>query len=154
MAKKQATRGRRPKREGERLSKNRTFRVRGVLDDQLLTAAAASGRSVSEEIEYRLERSFEREDPLENLKQMVAVIQDSLTEQHERVVRLGDALSRAVRAVLPQHYVALRLVRAGIITKEEAGDMMEGPTRQYALAAEHGLLPPGEQGDKPEEGGG
>lgn len=50
--------GRPARREGERLSKNRTFRVRGALDDQLLKSATNSGRSVSEEIEHRLERSF------------------------------------------------------------------------------------------------
>jgi hypothetical protein len=40
------------------LSKNRTFRVRDTLDEQLQEAAEKSGRSVSEEIEHRLERSF------------------------------------------------------------------------------------------------
>lgn len=52
------TRGRPPKRKGERLSKNRTFRVRGALDDLLQAASDASGRSVSEEVEYRLDRTF------------------------------------------------------------------------------------------------
>jgi predicted HicB family RNase H-like nuclease len=60
--KRQAKIGRPPKRKGERLSKNRTFRVRGTLDEQLAAAADAAGRSVSEEIEYRLERSFWREE--------------------------------------------------------------------------------------------
>jgi len=50
--------GRPPKREGERLSKSRTFRVRGTLDNALRVEAERSGRSVSEEIEFRLERSF------------------------------------------------------------------------------------------------
>jgi hypothetical protein len=54
--------GRPPRRAGERLSKNRTFRIRGDLDDWLQAAAAQSGRSVSEEIEYRLEQSFQREE--------------------------------------------------------------------------------------------
>lgn len=54
----QNTAGRPTRREGERLSKNRTFRVRGPLDEQLRKSADNSGRSVSEEIEYRLERSF------------------------------------------------------------------------------------------------
>jgi hypothetical protein len=55
--------GGRPTRHAdERLSKNRTFRVRGQLDKQLQEAAAASGRSVSEEIEFRLSRSFDAED--------------------------------------------------------------------------------------------
>ena len=52
------TRGRPPKPEGERRSKNRTFRVRGLMDDYLIGRAHEAGRSVSEEIEARLERSF------------------------------------------------------------------------------------------------
>jgi hypothetical protein len=52
------SRGRPPKHKGERLSKNRTFRVRGLLDEYLIGRAQESGRSVSEEIEARLERSF------------------------------------------------------------------------------------------------
>ena len=43
---------------GDRKRKNRTFRIRDSLDQRLKAAASASGRSVSEEIEYRLERSF------------------------------------------------------------------------------------------------
>jgi hypothetical protein len=55
-------RGRPPKRKGERLSKTRSFRVRGHLEMGLKTAAAKHGRSVSEEIEARLERSFDLDD--------------------------------------------------------------------------------------------
>jgi hypothetical protein len=55
---KKAARGRPPRHEGELLAKNRTFRVRGELDDQLQASALKAGRSVSEEIEYRLSRSF------------------------------------------------------------------------------------------------
>lgn len=51
--------GRPPRHKGERLSKNRTFRVRGGLDARLQRAAAKAGRSVSEEIEWRLEQSFD-----------------------------------------------------------------------------------------------
>jgi hypothetical protein len=50
--------GRPPRHEGKRLSKNRTFRIRDELDQQLELAARTSRRSVSEEIEYRLDRSF------------------------------------------------------------------------------------------------
>jgi hypothetical protein len=60
--KKQSKIGRPPKRKGERLSKNRTFRVRGTLDQQLADAADEAGRSVSEEIEHRLENSFREDD--------------------------------------------------------------------------------------------
>lgn len=53
--------GRPTRRAGERLSKNRTFRVRAQLDEQLADAAGSSGRSVSEEIELRLEQSFTKQ---------------------------------------------------------------------------------------------
>jgi hypothetical protein len=50
--------GRPPRHAGERLVKNRTFRVWGKLDDQLQAAAEQSRRTVSAEIEFRLELSF------------------------------------------------------------------------------------------------
>lgn len=62
MKKKASKGGRPPKRKGERLSKNRTFRVRGNLDEWLIHAANESGRSVSEEIEYRLDQTFQVDD--------------------------------------------------------------------------------------------
>jgi len=58
MAKKKPKVGRPRRHEGMRLSKNRTFRIRDDLDLDLETAARRSGRSVSEEIEYRLDRTF------------------------------------------------------------------------------------------------
>jgi hypothetical protein len=57
--------GRPPRHKGERLSKNRTFRVRGELDEKLHRAATASGRSVSEEIEFRLEMTFAADERAE-----------------------------------------------------------------------------------------
>ena len=50
--------GRPPKPAKERKTVNFTFRSRGELRDQLRDAAAVSGRSISEEIEYRLNQSF------------------------------------------------------------------------------------------------
>jgi hypothetical protein len=46
---------------------NLTFRTRGNLRARLGEAASLSGRSVSEEIEYRLERSFWHDDVLKAL---------------------------------------------------------------------------------------
>ncbi len=42
-------------------SKTRTFRVRADLDEKLEAAAKVSGRSVSEEIEHRLNISVDRD---------------------------------------------------------------------------------------------
>jgi len=69
--KKQSKIGRPPKRKGERLSKNRTFRVRGTLDEQLEAAAQEAGRSVSEEIEHRLEASFRRDERADLMLQAI-----------------------------------------------------------------------------------
>jgi hypothetical protein len=51
--------GRPPRHAGERLVKNRTFRVWGSLDDQLQETAEQSRRTVSAEIEFRLEHSYQ-----------------------------------------------------------------------------------------------
>jgi hypothetical protein len=58
MVRKKPKAGRPPRHAGERLSKNRTFRVRGELDEKLQAAAEQSRRTVSAEIEFRLECSF------------------------------------------------------------------------------------------------
>ena len=55
-------RGRPALPESERKSRNLTFRSRGNLRTKLQDAAAASGRSVSEEIEWRLDRSFDHDE--------------------------------------------------------------------------------------------
>jgi hypothetical protein len=62
MAGKKPKAGRPPRHAGERLTKNRTFRVWDKLDDQLQAAAQQSRRTVSAEIEYRLEYSFRIDD--------------------------------------------------------------------------------------------
>ena len=51
-------RGRPPKDPSDRKDGNLTFRTRGSLRAQLAEAAKRSGRSISEEVEQRLERSF------------------------------------------------------------------------------------------------
>jgi hypothetical protein len=58
MARKKSRGGRPPRHAGEILRKNRTFRIRARLDELLEQAAGRAGRSTSEEIEHRLERSF------------------------------------------------------------------------------------------------
>jgi hypothetical protein len=82
--------GRPPRHEGGRLSKMRTFRIRPHLDELLQTAAAKAGRSVSEEIEYRLDRSF-YEDALP------ARMAETMAPLVDRAVKAGgDAALRLV----------------------------------------------------------
>jgi|HubBroStandDraft_6_1064221.scaffolds.fasta_scaffold572264_1 hypothetical protein len=55
-------RGRPPIDPAERKRRNFTFRVTDQLHDELSKAAAASGRSVSEEIEWRVSQSFSEQN--------------------------------------------------------------------------------------------
>jgi hypothetical protein len=54
--------GRPPKPEEDRKGANLTFRVRKNLRDRIAAAARESGRSISEETEYRVESTFRDED--------------------------------------------------------------------------------------------
>jgi hypothetical protein len=93
--KKQSKLGRPPKHEGELLSKNRTFRVRGTLDEQLEAAAQKAGRSVSEEIERRLDDSFRIEELYggPRTSAMFRVIADSIA-----LLKTGGSLAETDRA--------------------------------------------------------
>jgi hypothetical protein len=86
MAAKKSVGGRPPRHPGERLSKSRTFRVRGGLDEYLQAAAAASGRSVSEEIELQLELARERKERM-------------IEEWGPDVFRIADRAARSLRHI-------------------------------------------------------
>jgi hypothetical protein len=62
--KKQKRMGRPLKTEGRPRAKIRSFRLRPDLDQKLIRAAGKAGRTVSDEIEYRLEQSFSAPDAL------------------------------------------------------------------------------------------
>jgi hypothetical protein len=84
--------GRPPKAEADRKSRNLTFRSRGDLRDRLLEAAQRSGRSLSEEIEYRLWQSILEDDKrlLEELRKKVAAYEQR-EQQYEQQRRAADA---------------------------------------------------------------
>jgi hypothetical protein len=64
--------GRPPKYPGEGKRITHTMRVRAATREKLMAAAAESGRSMSEEIEYRVEKSFWEEDLLAQIKSVLA----------------------------------------------------------------------------------
>jgi hypothetical protein len=83
-------RGRPPLPGGQRKSRNFTFRSRGDLHAQLAAAAARSNRSISEEIEWRIQRSF--------LDQDRAIEALGLTYGHELaglLLTLGEVMKEA-----------------------------------------------------------
>ena len=95
MVQKKAKMGRPPRHEGERLSKMRTFRIRPHLDELLQKAAAEAGRSVSEEIEYRLDRSFYEDAlPARMAETMAPLVEQAARAGGEAALKVHLAFSR------------------------------------------------------------
>ena len=105
--------GRPQRHPGERLSKNRTFRVRGSLDERLQASAAGSGRSVSEEIEFRLDQSYDRDAFFglvlggdENAKVLQSIATVMKLESHNghwlKDVNTSETVRRAVNFLIGQ----------------------------------------------------
>ena len=114
MMRKKAKMGRPPRHEGERLSKSRTFRVRPHLDELLITAAAKAGRSVSEEIEYRLDRSFYEDAlPARMAETMAPLVEQAARAGGEAAlkVHLQERLTNPESAALRKLLVAFDDVR-------------------------------------------
>src|SRR4051794_18471096 len=76
-------RGRPPVAASERKSKNFTFRSRGDLHDRLTDAAARSGRSISEEIEIRITRSFDDEQQIWGSREIYGLMRVIAAAIHE-----------------------------------------------------------------------
>jgi hypothetical protein len=98
--------GRPPKSEEDRKAVNFTFRSRGQMRDLLKAAAAASGRSISEEIEYRLQNSFREDDSYggPHLSAVFRVIANSIA-----LLKTGGSLAETdrARAAIAQVFVDL-----------------------------------------------
>src|SRR5262249_31350427 len=134
--KKQSKLGRPPKHEGERLSKNRTFRVRGTLDEQLEAAAQKAGRSVSEEIERRLDDSFKRIEELYGgphlsatfriLADNLALVKAKFGERWAENDFARDEIARAFAAVIVREVPGFYSVT---IETGEPGGTISGFTR-------------------------
>ena len=107
-----------PKRKGGRPAKsaegkatrNLTFRTRDSLREKLSEAAAASHRSISEEIEHRLQRSFNRDELSQHID---GLLSDSLVkgEEVERANREADELRDALKRVTEQMAELEKLLR-------------------------------------------
>jgi len=122
-------RGRPPIAEEARRSKNFTFRGRGDLHERLATAAAKSGRSISEEIEWRLEGSFQKETVSADLNRIEATLiaekKRMIAEQEQMEGKLLE-LQKRYQEMAPLTDL-LRLIATGqtkllVVDGIEAGD--------------------------------
>lgn len=80
-------RGGQPKPASQRKRNNLTFRVRDQLRADLVAAAADSGRSVSQEIEFRLGRDFAWQAGKQSIDQLVAEAKANLDASRIQAIR-------------------------------------------------------------------
>jgi hypothetical protein len=90
-------RGRPPKDEPERKSDHISFRARPGLRARLIAAAEKSERTVSQEIEHRLERSFERDELLQVYRDRTRELAGQANFLAEQA-KFRDAMSKALGA--------------------------------------------------------
>lgn len=114
-------RGRPPKPPEERKGGNLTFRTRADFRERLEEAAAQSGRSVTEEVELRVERSFESEVVQKRLNDVVGVFYDHgavalnfVTSVMSSVGTLGEAKSPDGRRLGSEVWGESRPMMAGV----------------------------------------
>jgi plasmid stability protein len=67
-----------------------TFRTRGDLRDRLAVAAAEHGRSLSEEVEQRLEQSFLYEDRLREMSERLKKAEEERSRAHQTLIAATD----------------------------------------------------------------
>ena len=91
--------GRPPKAKEDRKAVNFTFRSRGEMRERLQAAAAASGRSISEEIERRLDWSFQQED---TAKLIAAAAERAIKSYHGMVMKELAKTSRWLPVEKPE----------------------------------------------------
>jgi predicted HicB family RNase H-like nuclease len=82
--------GRPPKAKEDRKAVNFTFRSRGQMRERLQTAAIAAGRSISEEIEFRLEKSFWQEETERDTAKLQVALPERLRSDLEHAAKHHD----------------------------------------------------------------
>jgi predicted transcriptional regulator len=105
-------RGRPPLPDSERKTgTNLTFRARSGLREKLVAEAQASGRSISEVIERRIERSFDWEKAYEDIKEYSAREINKADDFTER--RISLMVERAVERAVKRIFERAGLVKHG-----------------------------------------
>jgi hypothetical protein len=129
--------GRPPKAPEKGRRQNYTFRLSDQTRDQVIEAASQSGRSMSEELEWRIEESF-RERQIEVLAKSLLNGSDKLYTLMSRVSGLISAIenysdkngNRLGSKDWDNHEPTRAAIRAGI--ERLVGDLI-APTRQFNI---------------------
>jgi hypothetical protein len=133
-------RGRPPIPPGQRKSKNFTFRSRGDLHARLADAAAQSNRSISEEIEWRIQRSFLDQDRAiealgliygRELAGLVLVLGEVMKEAGEQTAYLAEHTLEAARNWMAHPFAFAKAAEAAKAGLEAFKPPDEGIHRAY-----------------------
>jgi hypothetical protein len=116
----------RPPKSSERRTDMITFRVRGSLGDQLRKTAAKSNRSLSDEIEYRLNRDFAWEAAKGDIDKMLAEAKAARNAAHIQALRAAgfqvvrEAGGKITVNVSPELLLAEAdgILRSGFVAEE------------------------------------
>jgi hypothetical protein len=132
--------GRPPKDPVERKRHNQTVRVREVVRDRLKDASEKAQRSISEEIEARLERSFEQEDRAGSaedqrlLRYMEATLYDVRAWLKVDWAKGDDLAKVVIRTAMED--VLRRLMRVDPLPEAKSGDPETAHASQMREVAE------------------
>jgi hypothetical protein len=132
--------GRPPVPTAQRKSKNFTFRSRGDLHARLAGAAAQSNRSISEEIEWRVERSFMDQDRAiealglifgPELAGLLLVLGEVMKEAGEQTAYLAEHTLEAARNWMAHPLAFAKAAEAAKAVLEAFKPSDEGIHRAY-----------------------
>lgn len=114
--------GRKPKRKDAPLSRSQTFRLSASLDDHLREAAAKSGRTISEEIQFRLELTFGFRPYLgptiESVRRSILAAENA---DHRLLLAISDIVRQDHPHLDPIHNALVEASATGTPQKEEEG---------------------------------
>ena len=148
--------GRPPKAKEDRKAVNFTFRSRVQMRERLQAAAIAGGRSISEEIERRLEKSFWQEE----IERDTATLQVRLSERlrreleeaakhkgHSMNTEIWDRLNSSFqREVLEE--MSIRVAREAVAEAANLGILPQQPSGKPQLSDEELSHPSADKEEK------
>src|SRR5262245_53869292 len=142
-------RGRPPKYAGQGVRQNLAFRVTPQLRERLIERVKVTGRSLSEEIAYRVERDMNWEDTREAINELRARIAAELSAVRIEALRragfqiLRETSGKPTRCIVDIDYL---FAEAGVATATRSGFIDPAnpprtePTRRMTAEEEKRLL--------------
>jgi hypothetical protein len=106
-------------------NKNLTFRTRGTLRDRLAAAADEHGRSLSEEVEHRLDMSFQYEEQIRDLSERLTTMEKLAHQQAATIASFADySIRQWIKADDPREKNSLQAMYESARRIKESGQAL------------------------------